>query len=78
MPDARKGEKLILVTDAANATRAEFLAFAKAHGAMELMVPAEVRVVAKVPVLGSGKVDFVTVAKMVRGEGQPDANPRAA
>ena len=78
VPDARKGEKLILVTDAANATRAELLAFAKTRGAVELMVPAEVRVVAKVPVLGSGKIDLVTVAKMVRGEGQPDANPRAA
>ena len=69
VPDARKGERLVLITDAGNATRAEFLAFAKSHGAMDLMVPAEVRVVAKVPVLGSGKVDFVGVARLVRGEG---------
>ena len=78
VPDARKGERLILITEAENATRADLLAFAKSRNAMELMVPAEVRIVAKVPVLGSGKVDLVTVAKMVRGEGQPDANPRAA
>ena len=45
VPDARKGEKLILLTEAADATRAEFLAFAKANGAMDMMVPAEVRVV---------------------------------
>ncbi|RTL92275.1 MAG: acyl-[ACP]--phospholipid O-acyltransferase, partial [Hyphomicrobiales bacterium] len=51
VPDARKGEKLILITEAPNATRADFLAFAKANGAMDLMVPAEVRVVPKVPVL---------------------------
>ena len=31
VPDARKGERLVLVTDAGNATRAEFLAFAKAQ-----------------------------------------------
>ncbi|TIX03423.1 MAG: hypothetical protein E5V46_32405, partial [Mesorhizobium sp.] len=68
VPDARKGEKLILITEAANATRADFLAFAKANGAMDLMVPAEVRVVAKVPVLGSGKLDFAGVTKLVRGE----------
>lgn len=68
VPDARKGEKLILITEAANATRTEFLAFAKASGAMDLMVPAEVRVVAKVPVLGSGKLDFAAVTKMVRNE----------
>ncbi|MBZ9861869.1 acyl-[ACP]--phospholipid O-acyltransferase [Mesorhizobium sp. CA12] len=68
LPDARKGEKLILITEASGATRAEFLAFAKANGAMDLMVPAEVRVVAKVPVLGSGKLDFAGVTRMVRGE----------
>ncbi|MER8367689.1 acyl-[ACP]--phospholipid O-acyltransferase [Mesorhizobium sp. M1378] len=67
VPDARKGEKLILITEAVNATRAEFLAFAKANGAMDLMVPAGVRVVAKVPVLGSGKLDFAAVTKMVLG-----------
>ncbi|WP_201414052.1 acyl-[ACP]--phospholipid O-acyltransferase [Mesorhizobium sp. J8] len=68
LPDARKGEKLILITEASGATRAEFLAFAKANGAMDLMVPAEVRVVPKVPVLGSGKLDFAGVTRMVRGE----------
>ncbi|RUY09941.1 hypothetical protein EOA25_09960, partial [Mesorhizobium sp. M2A.F.Ca.ET.040.01.1.1] len=68
VPDARKGEKLILITEASGATRADFLAFAKAHGAMDLMVPAEVRVVPKVPVLGSGKLDFAGVTRMVRGE----------
>ena len=73
VPDARKGERLVLVTDAGNATRAEFLAFAKARGAMDLMVPAEVRVVGKMPVLGSGKIDFVGVARLVRGEGQTGA-----
>ncbi|SFP48113.1 acyl-[acyl-carrier-protein]-phospholipid O-acyltransferase / long-chain-fatty-acid--[acyl-carrier-protein] ligase [Mesorhizobium sp. NFR06] len=67
LPDARKGEKLILITEAAGASRADFLAFAKANGAMDLMVPAEVRVVPKVPVLGSGKLDFAGVTKMVRG-----------
>ncbi|MBZ9991902.1 acyl-[ACP]--phospholipid O-acyltransferase [Mesorhizobium sp. BH1-1-5] len=68
VPDARKGEKLILITEASGATRADFLAFAKANGAMDLMVPAEVRVVPKVPVLGSGKLDFAGVTRMVRGE----------
>jgi acyl-[acyl-carrier-protein]-phospholipid O-acyltransferase/long-chain-fatty-acid--[acyl-carrier-protein] ligase len=68
VPDARKGEKLILITEAPGATRADFLAFAKANGAMDLMVPAEVRVVPKVPVLGSGKLDFAGVTRMVRGD----------
>ena len=35
------------------------MAHAKANGAMDLMVPAEVRTIAKMPVLGTGKIDFV-------------------
>ncbi|WP_133710963.1 acyl-[ACP]--phospholipid O-acyltransferase [Rhizobium sp. BK313] len=65
LPDAKKGERLILLTDAPNATRAEFLAFAKSKGAMDMMVPAEVRI-GVVPVLGSGKVDFVAAIKIAR------------
>lgn len=64
-PDARKGEKIILVTDREKATRADFQTFAKAHGANELMIPAEVHVVKAVPVLGSGKVDFVGVSRLL-------------
>ncbi len=59
----KKGERLILLTDAPNATRAEFLAYAKSKNAMDMMVPAEVRI-GKVPVLGSGKVDFVEARKL--------------
>jgi acyl-[acyl-carrier-protein]-phospholipid O-acyltransferase/long-chain-fatty-acid--[acyl-carrier-protein] ligase len=65
-PDPRKGERLVLVTQNPNATRAAFQAFAKSKGASELMVPAEVLVVDKVPVLGSGKVDYVGVTRFVR------------
>lgn len=68
LPDERKGERLVLVTDCRTATRAEFLAYARSMGATELMVPAEVRAIDRLPVLGSGKVDFVAVAKLVRGE----------
>ncbi|MEP2945039.1 MAG: acyl-[ACP]--phospholipid O-acyltransferase [Lentilitoribacter sp.] len=59
IPDAKKGERLILITEAENADRPSFMAFAKEQHAMDLMIPAEVRV-GKVPILGSGKMDFVT------------------
>ncbi|QPC89185.1 acyl-[ACP]--phospholipid O-acyltransferase [Mesorhizobium sp. INR15] len=78
VPDPRKGERLVLITEAEKATRAEFLAYAKANGAMDLMVPAEVRVVAHVPVLGSGKVDFAGVTRLVRGEDVPAVKVEAA
>ncbi len=66
LPDARKGERLVMVTQQQGATRAEFMAFAKAKGASELMLPAELAVVDKVPILGSGKLDFAGVARLVR------------
>src|SRR5207302_6893405 len=56
IPDMRKGERLILVTQQKNATRSEFQAFAKVKHASDLMIPAEVWVMDKLPVLGSGKV----------------------
>ncbi len=66
VPDMRKGERLILITQRKNATRAEFQAYAKAHGAADLMVPSEVLAVDKVPVLGSGKLDYVGVTALVK------------
>lgn len=66
--DERKGERLILLTEATDATRSDFLTHAKANGVQDLMIPAEVRVVSKVPVLGSGKVDFVGVTKLAASD----------
>jgi acyl-[acyl-carrier-protein]-phospholipid O-acyltransferase/long-chain-fatty-acid--[acyl-carrier-protein] ligase len=66
VPDPRKGEKLILVIQKPGAARAEFQAFAKSKHAGDLMIPAEVAVVDKLPMLGSGKVDHVGVAALVR------------
>ncbi|RYE29172.1 MAG: hypothetical protein EOP23_22060, partial [Hyphomicrobiales bacterium] len=66
LPDARKGERLVLVTQQKDATRAAFQAFAKGSGASDLMIPAEVVVVPAVPVLGSGKLDFAGIARLVK------------
>ncbi len=66
VPDPRKGERLILATEKKDATRSEFQAFAKANHAADLMIPAEVWVLDKLPMLGSGKVDLVALAKLVR------------
>ena len=66
MPDARKGERLVLVTDKHTATRADFQAYARSRHASELMSPAEVIVVDKLPLLGSGKPDLQTIQAMVK------------
>ena len=63
--DARKGERLVLVTDKHSATRADFQAFARGKHASELMFPSEVIVLDKLPLLGSGKPDLVALQKFV-------------
>jgi acyl-[acyl-carrier-protein]-phospholipid O-acyltransferase / long-chain-fatty-acid--[acyl-carrier-protein] ligase len=66
VPDARKGERLVLVTQKPGATRGEFHAFARSRGASDLMVPAEVVVLDKLPLLGTGKVDNLAVTKLAK------------
>ncbi|SFV09370.1 acyl-[acyl-carrier-protein]-phospholipid O-acyltransferase / long-chain-fatty-acid--[acyl-carrier-protein] ligase [Methylobacterium sp. 174MFSha1.1] len=64
LPDPRKGERLVLVTEKADATRAAFQARARVSGMSELAVPAEIVTVDKLPQLGSGKVDFAAVTRL--------------
>jgi acyl-[acyl-carrier-protein]-phospholipid O-acyltransferase/long-chain-fatty-acid--[acyl-carrier-protein] ligase len=64
-PDPRKGERIVLVTDEPAATREAYQRFARDRGATELMMPSEVVVVPKMPVLGSGKIDHPAVARMI-------------
>ena len=64
--DARKGERLIMVTDKHGATRSEFIAYARGKHASELTFPAEVVILEKLPMLGSGKVDQLAIDKFVR------------
>ncbi|HEY1746911.1 MAG TPA: acyl-[ACP]--phospholipid O-acyltransferase [Xanthobacteraceae bacterium] len=65
IPDDRKGERLVLVTDKRSATRADFQAFARSKHASELMSPSEIIILDKLPLLGSGKPDLVTLQKFV-------------
>jgi acyl-[acyl-carrier-protein]-phospholipid O-acyltransferase/long-chain-fatty-acid--[acyl-carrier-protein] ligase len=66
VPDLRKGERLILVTEQKDATRSQFQAFARERGAAELMMPSEIMLLDKMPLLGSGKVDLLSLAKLVQ------------
>lgn len=65
LPDERKGEQLVLVTDEADADRAALLAHAKAEGFPELWVPRTVLVVAAIPVSGTGKVGLQATRTLV-------------
>jgi acyl-[acyl-carrier-protein]-phospholipid O-acyltransferase / long-chain-fatty-acid--[acyl-carrier-protein] ligase len=66
LPDPRKGEQLILITDKPDADKASLLGQARAEGFPELWVPKAIMVVGAIPVLGSGKVDFPAAIAMVR------------
>lgn len=66
LPDLRKGERLALLTTDSACNREQFSQFAKRKGATELMVPSDIILVDKIPLLGSGKPDYVgalTLAK---------------
>ena len=76
LPDARKGERLVLMTSDAKATRDAFARFARQKGANELMVPADILIVPSVPLLGSGKPDYV--ASLALAKEKMAAVPRKA
>jgi len=66
LPDARKGEQLILVTDTAEADKDALLELARRHGFPELWVPKHILVVNNIPVMGSGKVDLAATTALVK------------
>ncbi|GGZ09818.1 acyl-[ACP]--phospholipid O-acyltransferase [Novosphingobium colocasiae] len=65
-PDAKKGEQLVLFTTARAATAKALLEWGRANGVTELMLPRDLRVVDALPVLGTGKIDYVTLAEMAK------------
>ena len=65
VPDSRKGEKLVLVTDRKDADVSRLAEWARSHGAPELAVPKKIMRVGEVPVLGTGKTDYVAIQQMV-------------
>lgn len=70
IPDTRKGEKLVLVTDRPDADGADLSAWARENGVPELAVPKKIVRVSELPVLGTGKTDYVTIQKMVETDPQ--------
>ena len=60
IPDARKGEQLVLLTENKEATRDALAAYGREHGVSELGIPKNILVVDQIPLLGTGKTDFRT------------------
>jgi acyl-[acyl-carrier-protein]-phospholipid O-acyltransferase/long-chain-fatty-acid--[acyl-carrier-protein] ligase len=64
VPDARKGEKLLLVTTQPDAEPKTLLAAARERGTPEIQVPRDIMAVGKIPLLGTGKIDYPAVQRL--------------
>jgi acyl-[acyl-carrier-protein]-phospholipid O-acyltransferase/long-chain-fatty-acid--[acyl-carrier-protein] ligase len=64
LPDPKKGEQIVLVTDRQEAARELLLAWAQSHGVAEIAVPKKIISVSEVPVLGTGKLDYARVQNL--------------
>jgi len=63
-PDSRKGEQLVMFTTAKDANSAELQTWGRAHGVTELSMPRDIRVLEALPVLGTGKLDYVAMGEL--------------
>ncbi len=62
--DARKGEQVLLLTTREGAARSALVSQAKEDGVAEISVPRQVICVAEIPVLGTGKIDYVAAQSL--------------
>ena len=67
--DAKKGEALVLFTTHPAANREEMMNYAKQHGITELAVPRLVQLLNDLPLLGTGKVDYVALQRLLEANG---------
>lgn len=70
MPDPRKGEQVVLITEQPDADRQTFMAFAREQGMAEITFPKRVLHLAEIPRLGSGKIDYIRSRAWLEGQWQ--------
>ena len=68
--DARKGERLLLVTTQRGAEIRALLAAARDRGVAEIQMPREIVAVDKMPMLGTGKIDYPAVQRLAAGKAE--------
>ncbi|GGD17343.1 AMP-binding protein [Aquisalinus flavus] len=71
LPDDKKGEQIILMTECQDPDRSRLLSWAQSHGVPELAVPKKIISVDDIPVLGTGKVDYMQLEAIARKKMAP-------
>jgi acyl-[acyl-carrier-protein]-phospholipid O-acyltransferase/long-chain-fatty-acid--[acyl-carrier-protein] ligase len=64
VPDKKKGEQLVLFSTLVKVDRKMIGDAMKAQGSNDLMIPKTIVQVEKLPLLGSGKTDYVSLGRM--------------
>lgn len=66
--DDRKGEQIVLITTYPEPDRTALIAWAQANGMAEIALPRRIITVEDIPVLGTGKPDYMKVDALVRAQ----------
>jgi acyl-[acyl-carrier-protein]-phospholipid O-acyltransferase/long-chain-fatty-acid--[acyl-carrier-protein] ligase len=72
-PDARKGEAVVLVSEDPDLSRSALQRTAAEEGVPEIMLPRDVLAGRTVPVLGTGKTDYVALAASLEADAGREA-----
>ncbi len=67
--DKSKGETLVLITEKTDADRSELLKWAKKNGVPELNLPRRIMSIGELPLLGTGKLDYVALQTLAENWG---------
>jgi acyl-[acyl-carrier-protein]-phospholipid O-acyltransferase/long-chain-fatty-acid--[acyl-carrier-protein] ligase len=78
LPDPRKGERLMLLTTRSDAEREAFMRHAKAKHASDMMIPSDIIVLDKLPLLATGKPDYPAVNEIAKERADKKKTPGLA
>lgn len=68
IPDEKRGEQIVLFTNNKNATRDELQEAFKSSGISEISTPRAIKILDSLPLMGSGKIDYVKLNEIALGE----------